>query len=68
MKETKNVKEIILSDAEKHLIETQRLELDALETFRRGYEELVQKTGFAWVVDGNSPLNNIKLGIAKISR
>jgi len=64
-KETK--KEIVLSDAEKNFIESQRIQGEKLETFKKEYTELVQKTGFAWIVDGNSPVNNIKLGIAKVN-
>jgi hypothetical protein len=57
---------IVLSDEEKQLIETQRKGLEALEAFKEEYNALVQRTGFAWVVDTNSPLNNPKIGVAKI--
>ena len=60
-------KKIVLSDVEKQFIESQRIDAEGLEVFRKEYGELVQRTGFAWVVDGNSPVNNIKLGIAKVT-
>lgn len=59
---------IVLSDNEKNLIENSRREAEAVEVFKSAYKELVQRTGFAWVVDGNSPLNNPTLGVAKINR
>ena len=59
---------IVLSDEEMSFIEAQRKESEGLEEFKKEYSELVNKTGFAWTVDGNSPLNNIKLTIGKIQR
>ena len=60
-KETK----IELTPEELVAIETQRKEIEKLNKFRDGYKKLVEETGFMWVVDANSPLNNIQLGIAK---
>jgi len=57
---------IVLSDNEKQLIEAQRREIESLEGFKTAYNELVQRTGFAWVVDVNTPINNPQLGVAKI--
>jgi hypothetical protein len=57
---------IILSDHEKTLIEAQRREIEAVEVFKTKYNELVQNSGFAWVVDITSPINSPKLGISKI--
>lgn len=67
MKEKKEEKkeEINLTPEEVAAIETQRMEVKNLEEFRVGYENLVKKTGFTWVVDSNSTLNNIQLGIAR---
>lgn len=59
---------IVLSDEEKEFIEMQRKESELLEEFKKGYSELVNKTGFAWTVDGSSPLNNIKLAIGRVQR
>lgn len=58
--------EIVLSDIEKQFIESQRKEVELFEVFKKEYSELVNKTGFSWMVDMNSPLNNIKLIIGKI--
>lgn len=58
--------EIQLTEEEKKIIESQREAVSLLQEFRTSYEDLVKRTGYAWVVDGNSPLNDIKLGIAKI--
>jgi hypothetical protein len=58
---------IVLSENEKQLIENSRRQMDAVEGFKRAYNELVQRTGFAWVVDGNSPINNPVLGVAKVN-
>ena len=57
---------IVLSDNEKQLIESSRRDLEVLEGFKTAYNELVQRTGFAWVVDTNSPINNPTIGVAKI--
>lgn len=59
---------IVLNEEEKKFIESQRKEMELLTEFKLKYEELVNKTGFTWAVDGNSPLNNIKLGIAKVNK
>lgn len=63
--ETKKI--IELNDSERALIEAQRQEGERMEAFKLGYQELVQRTGFAWGIDGNSPLNNPKLGIGKVN-
>jgi hypothetical protein len=62
----KETKEIILSPEEKGAIEAQRRERELLEKFQAGYQALVNETGFGWVVDVNSPLNNPQLGITKV--
>jgi|VirMetMinimDraft_7_1064189.scaffolds.fasta_scaffold00224_21 hypothetical protein len=63
----KDVEEVIvLSDVEKQQIENFRKESGQLESFKKEYESLVERTGFAWAVDTTSPLNNIKLGVAKV--
>ena len=62
----KETKEIVLSAEETAVIEAQRKEKELLEKFQAGYQALVNETGFGWVVDGNSPLNNIQLGIGKV--
>lgn len=58
--------ELQLSENEKAFIEAQRLEGQKLEAFRNGYQRLVQETGYAWVVDGQSPVANPKLGVVKV--
>lgn len=60
-------KVIELTENEKLLIESKRLEMAKLEEFKSGYQDLVEKTGFAWGVDLNSPLGQPKLGIVKIN-
>ncbi len=62
----KETKEIVLTPEESAAIEAQRQERELLEAFQAGYQKLVNETGFGWVVDVNSPLNNIQLGIAKV--
>lgn len=58
---------LVLSKEEQHSIESQRVEVAKLEKFRTEYKKLVEETGFTWVVDANSQLNNIQLGIAKVA-
>jgi cupin superfamily acireductone dioxygenase involved in methionine salvage len=58
---------IVLSDNEKQLIENSRRQMEAVEEFKAAYNELVQRTGFAWVVDGNSPINNPVLGVTRVN-
>ena len=67
-KEKESKDDIGLSDEEKQLIEAQREEAKKLASFRSKYQELVNETGFAWAVDGNSTLNSPKLGIAKVGQ
>jgi len=62
----KNQPKMELNEAEKQMIESQRQEIAKIETFKRGYQKLVQETGFAWTVDGNSPLNSPKITIIKV--
>jgi len=59
-------KNIVLSDEEINAIELQRNEIKAIEAFKSEYNALVNKTGYAWVVDTNSRLNNPLIGIAKV--
>lgn len=58
---------IELSDNERAFIEAQRQENAKLENFRQGYQKLVEETGFAWVVDAQSPIGAPKLGITKVN-
>lgn len=60
--------DIVLSEEEKAAIAAQRKDMELLETFKKEYDELVSKTGFMWGVDLNSPLNNIQLGIGKVTK
>lgn len=62
------VDEIVLSAEEKAVIESQRKELELFNIFNEEYNLLVQKTGYSLVIDGNSPLNNLRLGVAKIAK
>lgn len=64
-KETEAETKLVLTPQEEAAIEAQRAEVEKLRLFRDEYQKLVEQTGFMWVVDGNSPLNNIQLGIAK---
>ena len=64
----KEEKQVELTPEELAIIEGQRKEQELLLEFRESYEKLVEKTGFAWMVDGNSTLNNIQLGIGKVNR
>ena len=57
--------DIVLSDNEKQIIEVQRKEIKNLDDFKNSYNELVQRTGFTWVVDVNSTLQNPQLGISR---
>jgi hypothetical protein len=61
----KEIKEIVLSPEETAAIEGQRRERELLAKFQTEYQALVDETGFGWVVDITSPLNNIQLGIGK---
>jgi len=64
----KESQEIKPTQEELMAIEVQRQDVEKLNVFRTEYKMLVEKTGFAWVVDANSQLNNIQLGIAKIQQ
>jgi len=64
----KKVEKIVLSKEEEQTIETQRKQVEKLEKFKIGYQKLVDETGFAWMVDINSPLNNIQLGIGRVNK
>jgi len=66
MAEKTEKKGIVLTKEEQDAIEAQRRDVELLSTFRTEYQALVEKTGFAWVVDANSQLNNIQLGIGKV--
>jgi len=59
---------ITLTLEEQAAIEAQRQEVAKLEKFRTEYQKLVEETGFGWVVDINSPLNNIQLGIGRVGK
>ena len=61
-------KDIVLSPEETQAIEQQRLIALNLENFKNQYSELVNSTGFAWVIDGNSTLNNPQLGVARVNQ
>lgn len=67
MEKIETTDSIVLSNEEKELIAAQRRDLENLESFKAEYNDLVNKYKFAWVVDGNSPLNSVKLGIAKVN-
>lgn len=58
---------LALTNDEINFIETQRQEGNKLEAFKNGYQKLVNETGFAWGVDGTSPLNYPKIGITKVN-
>jgi len=62
---TKKEQEIKLTPEEMVAIEERRRFSEKLEKFKADYQFLVEETGFTWVVDANSQLNNIQLGIAK---
>ena len=57
--------EITLTPEEMVAIELQRKDVDNIKIFRAEYQSLVDRTGFAWIIDVNSPLNNLQLGISR---
>lgn len=66
MKDKKEL-EVTLTSEELAAVENLRKVNENLEGFKEKYKKLVEETGFAWVVDVNSPLNNIQLGIGKVN-
>lgn len=67
-KEEKKDEGIALSDAEKSLIESQRKDNMQMEEFQRGYQKLVEETGFGLTVDGQSTLAQPRLTIVKVQK
>jgi hypothetical protein len=64
-KQEKKEKDIVLTPEETAAIESQRKDIEYLEVFRVEYQALVERTGFTWVIDATSPLNNLQLGIGR---
>jgi len=65
---TKKEEEFKLTPEELVAIEERRKFTDNLEKNKNEYQKLVNETGFTWVVDANSQLNNIQLGIARATK
>jgi len=65
---TKKEEEFKLTPEELVAIEERRKFTENLEKFKNDYQKLVNETGFTWVVDANSQLNNIQLGIARATK
>lgn len=58
---------IVLTQDELNAIEAKRQDDEKIKFFIDSYTELVKKTGYTLVIDGNSPLNNLRLGIGRAS-
>jgi len=56
---------IVLTPEETAAIELQRKDVDNVRIFKEEYKALVERTGFVWVIDVSSPLNNLQLGIGR---
>ena len=66
-KTKKEIPTVVLTPEEEAILENRRKEMQKVESFKVEYGALVQKYGFAWVVDTNSPMNAPLLGIAKVT-